>query len=93
MQLGPGHSLVLYSDGLVEREDHVLPMGDLEAALGGATDAAEMVGRLMGRVPDRPLDHVTVVVLRRLTQDGAEAGGAVRVLVAAGATAPPRRSP
>jgi hypothetical protein len=65
---------MLYSDGLVERDDRTLGLAELAPELAGTEAAAEVLGRLLGRVPDRPDDDVTVVVLRRTPSPGRLAG-------------------
>jgi serine phosphatase RsbU (regulator of sigma subunit) len=65
-QLDPGDSLVVYSDGLVEREEGTIDLSQFSIELDEAGDAADMVRRLMGRTTLRPADDVTVLVLRRL---------------------------
>jgi PAS domain S-box-containing protein len=66
VSLGPGDVLVLYSDGLVENGERGSSDADLAGELEGAGDADDMVRRLLGRVPARHADDVTMVVLRRL---------------------------
>jgi len=68
-RLKPGEALVVYSDGLVEREERTLPLSEYARELE-SENAESIVRRLMERMPQRPADDVTVMVLRRLT--GAE---------------------
>jgi sigma-B regulation protein RsbU (phosphoserine phosphatase) len=78
VSLLPGDSLIVYSDGLVETDEHTSDLGDFERELAEAADADEMVGRLMERTPQRHSDDVTVVVLRRLPGPRMEAGSSAR---------------
>jgi len=68
LALAPGETLVVASDGLLDRGDRALDPEDVLAApLGAATSAADAVDRVLTRArsaTDRP-DDVTVVVLRR----------------------------
>jgi len=77
--LDAGDSLVVYSDGLVERDEGTIQLTQFGPDLDDAEDAADMVRRLMERMPPKPADDVTVLVLRRQPagQTG-EARGAVR---------------
>jgi PAS domain S-box-containing protein len=70
VRLGPGDTLILYSDGLVELENKTVALGDYSEDLDEATDAETLVTRLLGRAPGHLTDDVTVVALRRLA--GAE---------------------
>jgi PAS domain S-box-containing protein len=63
--LGAGDALIVYSDGLVERAEHSLFLSDFAPDLDAAVDARELVARLLARMPARPPDDVTVLVLRR----------------------------
>jgi serine phosphatase RsbU (regulator of sigma subunit) len=65
-RLEAGDTLVVYSDGLVETPERTLELSAFGEDLKKASNAGEMVERLMARVPARPLDDVTVVALRRL---------------------------
>jgi PAS domain S-box-containing protein len=65
VRLAPGDSLLVYSDGLVERGERMLDLDAFRADLDGATGALDTVERLMTRVPARPDDDITVVMLRR----------------------------
>ncbi len=64
-RLDPGDTLVLYSDGLVEREDGTIELRHLVEGLGESPGAADSVKWLLTSMPGRPTDDVTVVVLRR----------------------------
>lgn len=64
-RLDPGDTLVLYSDGLVERDDRITSLERYRQDLDEAEDAESLVRRLLGRVPPRIDDDVTVVALRR----------------------------
>jgi PAS domain S-box-containing protein len=66
VRMDPGDSILMYSDGLVETEAGTEEPEDLIQELRGAEDAAELLDRLMRRVPARLADDVTVVILRRL---------------------------
>ena len=64
--LEPGETLVVHSDGLVELAEETISLQAYSAELDGAADAEETVRSLLGRMPARPPDDVTVMVLRRL---------------------------
>ena len=66
MVLQPGETLVVYSDGLVELGEQTTSLQAYAAELDGAEDAEETVRSLLGRMPARPPDNVTIMVLRRL---------------------------
>jgi PAS domain S-box-containing protein len=68
VRLAPGDSVLMYSDGLVETETGTEEPEALVSELRGAEDAAELMDRLMRRVPARLADDVTVVILRRLPE-------------------------
>jgi len=70
--LGPHDTLVVYSDGLVETAERTLALHEFTTELDGADSAGDMVRRLMARMPSRPDDDVTVLVLHRLDEDGAQ---------------------
>jgi len=65
-QLDPGDALILYSDGLVERDERTAALSELALGLGDSNDAADSVRRLMEKMPGRSTDDVTVVVLHRV---------------------------
>ena len=74
LELGSGDSLVVYTDGLTEaqRGDELYGAERLKTLLGsnGARRAVDLLGTLLREVrafADRPLDDLTVVVLRQLT--------------------------
>jgi serine phosphatase RsbU (regulator of sigma subunit) len=66
--LQPGEMLVVHSDGLVELGDETTSLGEYSAELDRASDAEEAVTGLLGRMPARLPDDVTVMVLRRLAE-------------------------
>jgi PAS domain S-box-containing protein len=66
--LKPGEMLVVHSDGLVELGDEPTSLGEYSAELDRAGDAEEAVTGLLGQMPARLPDDVTVMVLRRLAQ-------------------------
>jgi PAS domain S-box-containing protein len=78
VRLEPGDSMLLYSDGLVETENGTEPPEALLPELEGARDAAEVLDRLIQRVPGRLADDVTVVILRRLPEAATAAESAGR---------------
>jgi PAS domain S-box-containing protein len=63
--LEPGDVLVVFSDGLVEREERTLELREIMSQLGAGGRASDHVARLMDCLPARPADDVTVVVLSR----------------------------
>ncbi|ROS76502.1 SpoIIE family protein phosphatase [Cellulomonas sp. PhB143] len=72
--LYPGDTLLLYTDGLIERRDRALRVG-LDAlvetvALVEATDAAGIGEELLTRLAEAPEDDVAVVVVRVPDPDG-----------------------
>jgi serine phosphatase RsbU (regulator of sigma subunit) len=77
-QLEPGDTLIVYSDGLVERDGPAIGLQEFEPDLAAAVDAGDAVRRMMGRVTGQQPDDVTVVVLRRLAAPADQAGGASR---------------
>jgi PAS domain S-box-containing protein len=78
IRLEPGDTLILYSDGLVEREWETMELGDYREDLDEAEDVEAMVKRLLGRAPAHLADDVTVAALRRLA--GAEVREAPELL-------------
>jgi serine phosphatase RsbU (regulator of sigma subunit) len=66
VQLEPGDTLIVYSDGLVERDDYAVDLDVYQDDLDSAESADDLVRRLLGRMPAFLPDDVTVVVLRRL---------------------------
>ncbi len=78
VELGSGDALVLYTDGLTEaqRGDELFGPDRLKAVLGRETPrrAVDLLDALLREVrgyADRPLDDLTIVVLRQLTQAAA----------------------
>ena len=66
-RLAPGDTLLVWSDGLVERGDRTVGVRDLLPELDAADGAGALVNRLLASTPARPADDVTVVALRRLS--------------------------
>jgi len=64
-RLEPGDTLVVHSDGLVERGDRTGDLSDNAGDLAEAVDAGDMVRRLMGHLPGTLQDDVTVLALQR----------------------------
>jgi serine phosphatase RsbU (regulator of sigma subunit) len=80
VDLQPGDTLVVYSDGLLDADpDLRLDRDAIGASLDGRESAAEMVSRLVAlpRLDGPPSDDLTVVVLRCCPRagDGAARGG------------------
>jgi PAS domain S-box-containing protein len=65
-QLELGDTLVVYSDGLVEREDRTVALEELAQDLETSANVTEVVSRLMRGMTDRPRDDVTLLALRRI---------------------------
>jgi serine phosphatase RsbU (regulator of sigma subunit) len=86
VQLEPGDTLIVYSDGLVELDGPAIALHEFEPDLADAADAGDAVSRMMGRVTGRQPDDVTVVVLRRLTAPADQAGGGSRSTDSTGRT-------
>lgn len=63
-QLDAGDTLILYSDGLVETEQGILPIEEFRSDFDSA-DAVGVVQRLLARAPEARSDDVTIVLLRR----------------------------
>jgi PAS domain S-box-containing protein len=76
VQLDPGDTLLVYSDGLVESDERTVQTEELTAGLDRSMHAAEMVRRLIARMPARLSDDVTAVALRRLSDSPRMAGAA-----------------
>jgi PAS domain S-box-containing protein len=68
VQLEDGDMLVLYSDGLVESETKTGDLVQFISALDGSEAASDLVAGVMARMPLRPADDITLVVLRRLPE-------------------------
>jgi len=66
--LAPGDALIVYSDGLVEREDGNLQLSDLLSRVDGSESATDLTVRLVEGNRGPLADDVTVLVLRRLPQ-------------------------
>jgi PAS domain S-box-containing protein len=66
VQLEPGDSLVIYSDGLVEIEGRTLELDEFRLEFDESADAAEVIRRLMDRLPANRSDDVTILLVRRL---------------------------
>jgi PAS domain S-box-containing protein len=64
-EIEPGDQLVVYSDGLVERDDRTLDLDEFAPEFERAESVSDLVARLMDRMPDHPADDVTVLVLAR----------------------------
>jgi serine phosphatase RsbU (regulator of sigma subunit) len=75
-RLEPGDSLLVYSDGLVETEERTIQPKELTAGLDESMHAAEVVRRLIARMPPSLSDDVTAVVLRRQSESLGLAGAA-----------------
>jgi PAS domain S-box-containing protein len=73
--LDPGDALLVYSDGLVESDERTVQTDELTAGLDDSMHAAEVVRRLIARMPVRLNDDVTAVVVRRLSDNPAMAAG------------------
>ncbi|MEU6540862.1 SpoIIE family protein phosphatase [Streptomyces sp. NPDC047000] len=77
VELGPGSTAVLYTDGLVERRDQDLDVGitALQAALSGATGTPQVVCDRLVRSAGVTADHdddVAVLVLQHPARTGTE---------------------
>jgi PAS domain S-box-containing protein len=72
VRLEASDSLVAYSDGLVETGDPLLDERSFGDDLAEATNAEEVVWRMLGRMPARLPDDATALVLRRLPADGTQ---------------------
>jgi serine phosphatase RsbU (regulator of sigma subunit) len=69
VQLGVDDVLIVYSDGLVEREgDRTGDLSEFSVELADARDAEDLIGRLVARMPQHLPDDVTVLVLRRVAE-------------------------
>jgi serine phosphatase RsbU (regulator of sigma subunit) len=83
--IAPGSVLLLYSDGLVERRRHVLSedlaaLADAAAALPEAAHLQTALDSLVERLshPDRTIDDLAVLALRRAMDDEAPLGDQTR---------------
>ncbi len=79
VRLEAGDNLVVYSDGLVELADRRVELRDLLGELGRPGHAADLVQGLVGTLPVRPADDVTVVVLHRLVENRSPVASRPRV--------------
>ncbi len=85
--MGPGSTLVLYTDGLVERSGEDLDTGTarLAATVGRLVQAglplAELCDRVLADLPARPDDDVALVALRAHPEDRARPDEAGPVVV------------
>jgi PAS domain S-box-containing protein len=68
IELGPGDTLLAYTDGLVELDDRDVGLEEVTGVLAGAGGAEEMVSRLLGAPREDQGDDVTVVILHRLVR-------------------------
>jgi PAS domain S-box-containing protein len=66
VQLLPGDTLLVYTDGLVELVDRDVALEEVTGLLEGAGGAEQMVERLLGAPREEQGDDLTVVVLLRL---------------------------
>jgi serine phosphatase RsbU (regulator of sigma subunit) len=66
VQIGAEDVLIVHSDGLVEREgDRTGTLDEFSVELASASDAEDLVLRLIARMPDHLPDDVTILALRR----------------------------
>ena len=75
VRLGPGDTLIVYTNGLVEVAGGTVELEDLLEGLKGAATAEEVVARLEGAVRGRQIDDAAVVVLRRAPGRGPASPG------------------
>jgi serine phosphatase RsbU (regulator of sigma subunit) len=64
--LEPGDSIVIYSDGLVETDERIIELEEFRSDFDESKDPAEVIRRLIDRMPANRADDVTVVMLSRL---------------------------
>jgi len=75
IQLDAGDTLIVHSDGLVEREgDRTGDLGEFWDDLREAAGATDMVRRLLARMPVHLPDDVTILVLRRVAPEAPSTG-------------------
>jgi len=71
LRLRPGDALIVHSDGLVEREgDRTGTLAEFSAELDSASDAKDLVRRLVARMPGHLSDDVTILALHRAPEQG-----------------------
>src|SRR5438093_13518852 len=75
-RLEPGDALLVYSDGLVETDERTIQPPELTAGIDESMHAAEVVRRLIPRLPSNLSDDVTAVALHRLSESPRMAGAA-----------------
>jgi PAS domain S-box-containing protein len=75
VHLAEGDTLLVHSDGLIERPDRTIDLSELAPILA-APDAADLVGRLMRSLPPHTIDDITLLALRRAQPE--PSGPAVR---------------
>jgi serine phosphatase RsbU (regulator of sigma subunit) len=74
IHLDAGDTLIVHSDGLVEREGRTGDLGEFWDDLREAVSANDMVRRLLARMPVHLSDDVTILVLRRVAPEAPSTG-------------------